>query len=238
MYEKNINSQRDNLINENISLVTRIVNYLKPRIPPNIDYDDMMQIGILGLISAADNYKENLGVTFVDYAKSRVKGSIIDEVRKMSDISRLAIKNTQEHNKAIQFLTSSLERTPTSIEVAQYLNISINEYEAQRTHAERFKIDTPAENDSEYDIFDTFLSDDSNPLDDIEIEDIKYFLTKEINKLSERERQILQLYYYEEFNLKEIAEIIGVVESRISQILTKTIKYLRTKVHNKITNVS
>ena len=183
MYEKNINSQRDTLINENISLVTRIVNHLKPRIPPNIDYDDMMQIGILGLISAADNFNDKLGVTFVDYAKSRVKGSIIDEVRKMSDISRLAIKNTQEHNKAIQFLTSSLERTPTSIEVAQYLNISINEYEAQRTHAERFKIDTPAENDSEYDIFDTFLSDNSNPLDDIEIEDIKYFLTKEINKL-------------------------------------------------------
>ncbi len=238
MYEKNINSQRDTLINENISLVTRIVNHLKARIPPNIDYDDMMQIGILGLISAADNYNDNLGVSFVDYAKSRVKGSIIDEVRKMSDISRLAIKNTQEHNKAIHFLTSSLERTPTSNEVAQYLNISINEYEGQRTHAERFKIDAPAENDSEYDIFDTFLSGDSNPLDDIELEDIKHYLTKEINKLSERERQILQLYYYEEFNLKEIAEIIGVVESRISQILSKTIKSLRTKIHNKISNVS
>jgi RNA polymerase sigma factor for flagellar operon FliA len=238
MYEKNINSQRDTLINENISLVTRIVNHLKPRIPPNIDYDDMMQIGILGLISAADNFNDKLGVTFVDYAKSRVKGSIIDEVRKMSDISRLAIKNTQEHSKAIHFLTSTLERTPTSNEVAQYLNISINEYEAQRTHAERFKIDAPAENDSEYDIFDTFLSDVSNPIDDIEGEDIKHFLMEEINKLSERERQILQLYYYEEFNLKEIAEIIGVVESRISQILSKTIKHLRLKIHNKISNVS
>ena len=238
MYEKNINSQRDTLINENISLVTRIVNHLKPRIPPNIDYDDMMQIGILGLISAADNFNDKLGVTFVDYAKTRVKGSIIDEVRKMSDISRLAIKNTQEHSKAIHFLASTLERTPTSNEVAQYLNISINEYEAQRTHAERFKIDAPAENDSEYDIFDTFLSDYSNPIDEIEVEDIKHFLTKEINKLSERERQILQLYYYEEFNLKEIAEIIGVVESRISQILSKTIKHLRLKIHNKISNVS
>lgn len=238
MYEKNINSQRDTLINENISLVTRIVNHLKPRIPPNIDYDDMMQIGILGLISAADNFNDKLGVTFVDYAKTRVKGSIIDEVRKMSDISRLAIKNTQEHSKAIHFLTSTLERTPTSNEVAQYLNISINEYEAQRTHAERFKIDAPAENDAEYDIFDTFLSDYSNPIDEIEVEDIKHFLTKEINKLSERERQILQLYYYEEFNLKEIAEIIGVVESRISQILSKTIKHLRLKIHNKISNVS
>ena len=140
-YKKSALSDAHSLVNDHISLVNRIAGYLKARVPKYMEYDDMVQIGMLGLLSAAGTYDGSTGVEFKDYAKNRIKGAILDEVRKMSDTSRLAIKNTREHSHAIYELANMLERKPTNSDIAEHLNITIDEYEKQRTHADRFKIE-------------------------------------------------------------------------------------------------
>ena len=216
------------LVNEHISLVNRIAGYLKARVPQFMEYEDMVQIGMLGLLSAADTYERSTGVQFKDYAKSRIKGAILDEVRKLSDISRLAIKNSQQHDRVKHELENELGFTPKNSQVADKLNISVNEYERQRAHIDRFKIDK-LESDGG-DAFDELVGGRENPLSLLETEQLGEVVTNQISKLNERKKLVLNLYYVEELNLKEIGAIIGVKESRVSQILSSTVKELREEI--------
>ena len=180
----------------------------------------MVQIGMMGLLSAADAFDPDTGVEFKNYAKSRIKGAILDEVRKLSDISRLAIKNSQHHNGAKHQLENKLGTNPTNFQIADKLNITLVEYEKQRTHIDRFKIDKLDSDDSVGDPFDDLIGSNENPLAMLEDEQLKDIITNKISELAERKRLILNLYYVEELNLKEIGAIVGVKESRISQILS------------------
>ena len=233
-YKKNQLSNAHALVNQHISLVNRIAGYLKARVPKFMEYDDMVQIGMMGLLSAADAFDPATGVEFKNYAKKRIKGAILDEVRKLSDISRLAIKNSQHHNGAKHELENKLGTTPTNFQIADKLNISLAEYEKQRTHIDRFKIDKLDYDDSDGDPFDDLIGSNENPLAMLEDEQLKDVITNKISELNERKRLILNLYYVEELNLKEIGAIVGVKESRISQILSSTVKELRDDVAKKI----
>ena len=233
-YKKNQLSNAHALVNQHISLVNRIAGYLKARVPKFMEYDDMVQIGMMGLLSAADTFDPATGVEFKDYAKKRIKGAILDEVRKLSDISRLAIKNSQHHNGAKHELENELGTTPTNFQIADKLNISLAEYEKQRAHIDRFKIDKLDSDDSVGDPFDDLIGSNENPLEMLENEQLKGVITNKISELTERKRLILNLYYVEELNLKEIGAIVGVKESRISQILSSTVKELRDDVAKKI----
>lgn len=227
-YKKNKLSDAHALVNQHISLVNRIAGYLKARVPKFMEYDDMVQIGMIGLLSAADTFDANTGVEFKDYAKSRIKGAILDEVRKLSDISRLAIKNSQRHNGAKRELENILGTTPTNSQVANKLNVSLVEYEKQRTHIDRFKIDKLDDDDG--DPFDDLVGSNQNPLALLEDEQIKGVITNSISELNDRKRLVLNLYYVEELNLKEIGSVIGVKESRVSQILSSVVKELHDAV--------
>ncbi len=114
-----------------------------------------------------------------------------------------------------------------------FLGISIQEYETQRTHADRFKIEH-VEQSEESDLFEQFSSNSLNPLEEVADDDLKLLLVREMGKLKEREQKILQLYYVEELNLREIGEIIGVNESRVSQIISKVASELRNKISESI----
>ena len=231
-YKKNQLSNAHALVNQHISLVNRLAGYLRARVPKFMEYDDMVQIGMIGLLSAADTFDANTGVEFKDYAKSRIKGAILDEVRKLSDISRLAIKNSQQHSSAKHELENILGTTPTNSQIAGKLNVTLAEYEKQRTHIDRFKIDK-MESDVG-DPFDDLAGSNENPLALLEDEQIKSVITSKISELNERKKLILNLYYVEELNLKEVGAIIGVKESRISQILSSTVKELRDEVAKNI----
>ena len=233
-YKKNQLSNAHALVNQHISLVNRIAGYLKARVPKFMEYDDMVQIGMMGLLSAADAFEPDTGVEFKNYAKSRIKGAILDEVRKLSDISRLAIKNSQQHNGAKHHLENKLGTNPTNFEIADKLNITLVEYEKQRTHIDRFKIDKLDSDDSVGDPFDDLIGSNKNPLAMLEDEQLKDIITNKISELTERKRLIINLYYVEELNLKEIGAIVGVKESRISQILSSAVKELRDDVAKKI----
>ena len=231
-YKKNQLSNAHALVNQHISLVNRLAGYLKARVPKFMEYDDMVQIGMMGLLSAADTFDTSTGVEFKDYAKSRIKGAILDEVRKLSDISRLAIKNSQHHNGAKHELENILGTTPTNSQIADKLNVTLAEFEKQRTHIDRFKIDKLDSDDG--DPFDDLIGSNENPLALLENEQLKGVITNKISELNERKRLVLNLYYVEELNLKEIGAIIGVKESRISQILSSIVKELHDEVARNI----
>lgn len=230
-YKKSSLSDAHSLVNEHISLVNRIAGYLKARVPKYMEYDDMVQIGMLGLLSAAETYDVSTGVEFKDYSKSRIKGAILDEVRKMSDTSRLAIKNSRGHSHAIHELANTLGKKPTNSDIAEHLNITIDEYEKQRTHADRFKIENiQTDSDEDGDPFDSHIGESENPLTLVEDEQLSELLTNKISQLNDRKKLVMNLYYVEELNLKEIGDVIGVKESRVSQILSSIAQELRDEI--------
>lgn len=219
------------VILQHMALVKRTAVYLRPRVPDYIELNDMLQLGIMGLLEAEKTYDESQGISFEAYAKIRIRGAIIDEARKLSRISRLALRNLKKHKDARLILENSLERPPTSREISAHLGISLEEFEHERTHANSFnylELDQLLESDG----FD--IEDEASPaLDELIDMETRSRLAEEIETLDERKRLILSLYYTDELNLKEIGAIIGVNESRVSQILKATIGDLRSKLTNR-----
>lgn len=227
-YQKAERAEINRLITDHLPLVSRIAGYLKARVPKFIEYDDMVQIGTLGLMSAADSYKTDQGVEFKDYAKQRIKGAILDEVRRMSSMSRLAIKNSQLHSQAEHALANELGTTPTSQQIAEYLGISVGEFEDQRTHADRFRMEDLDSDEGSFE--DKQVGAEPNPLTLIEDEQLKGLVAEKISQLDDRKRLVMSLYYVDEMNMKEIGAIIGVKEARVSQILSSIVSDLKAAV--------
>ena len=217
--EQNLESQSID-ISRKIELVKKIALYLKARIPDYFEADDLIQIGMIGLIEANKNFDPSVGVSFDEYAKRRIKGAILDEVRKASSLSRLAVKNNREYSTAKNSLTNSLGRQATNVEIADYLDVSISELEHKRSHPNQFNL-VQLDNDL-IEADGAFEDYQSNPMLSIEQAELSDRLTNEISKLDDRSKLIISLYYVEELNMKEIGAVIGVNESRVSQLLSAT----------------
>ena len=227
-YSDHQSPNKSELLELGLPIVNRIAHYLRGRVPDHVSIEDMIQIGTIGLMEAEAAFDHNTGVKFVDFAKQRVRGAILDEVRKQSTISRLAIKNRQAHAEAEKKLQQSLGREPRNSETALELGITLAEYERQRIHAERFLIDNHFQGTAELD--ELVSENEGNPFNNISDDDSINFVKSAISKLPRRERLIINLYYVEEMNMREISEIIGVNESRISQLLKEIVLNLRTKL--------
>jgi RNA polymerase sigma factor FliA len=213
-----------------IGLVKRIAIFLKGRVPDYIQLEDMIQIGTLGLIEASKAFNADVGVEFEVFAKNRVRGAILDEIRKLSSIPRSAVSHLQQHNKITMALSHSLGRAPTQNEVAEALGLSIDEFHKEREHANRFQT-TSLELTSE-DSADFMAQDlsSSNPETLVSNKELNDNVALAISQLSEREQLVIALYHKEEMNLKEIGVILGVNESRVSQILSATVAKLRVNI--------
>jgi RNA polymerase sigma factor for flagellar operon FliA len=206
------------------SLVKRIAYHLSSRLPNNIAIEDLVQAGMEGLLQAQKVFDASRGINFELFAKTRIRGAMLDEVRRISFSSRNVISTKRKQDEIIRDLTQRLGRQPKSIEVASELGISIEEYESDRLlagSADFVSTDESPENFEEVD------EDRGGPEAALEqAEDIEA-LASAIEKLPERSQQVLALYYQEEMNLKEIGEILSVSESRVSQILSETAGKLR-----------
>ncbi|MDA9004194.1 RNA polymerase sigma factor FliA [bacterium] len=212
-------------VSHKLGLVKKIALYLKARVPDFIEVEDMIQTGMLGLLEASQSFDPSVGVSFDEYAKRRIKGSILDEVRKASSMSRLAVKNNREYSHAKMSLTNSLGREPSNKEVAKLLGLTISELERKRSHANQFNL---VQIDDEYIQTESGFEDQAaNPLLSLEDSELSDRLTNEISKLDDRSKLIISLYYVEELNMKEIGAVIGVNESRVSQLLSGTAAKLR-----------
>jgi len=206
------------------SLVKRVAYHLSSRLPSNIAIEDLVQAGMEGLLQAQKVFDASRGINFELFAKTRIRGAMLDEVRRISFSTRNVISTKRKQDEIIRDLTQKLGRQPKNTEVARELGISIEEYDSDRLLAGSAEF---VSTDESPEAFEEIDENRGGPEAELEqAEDIEA-LASAIEKLPERSQQILALYYQEEMNLKEIGEILSVSESRISQILSETAGKLR-----------
>ncbi len=212
-------------------LVKRIAHHLIGRLPPNVLIEDLMQSGMIGLLEAQKNYDGSKGASFETYAGIRIRGAMLDDIRRGDWVPRSVHKHNREINQAIATLESELCRDPSDIEVARHLGMSIDQYHTVLTDISCSRIigmdDLGVSDDAISPLED---GEDNSPFQGVADELFRKALVESIKSLPEREALVLSLYYDEELNLKEIGEVIGVSESRVSQILSQSMQRLRTKL--------
>jgi RNA polymerase sigma factor for flagellar operon FliA len=212
-------------------LVKRIAHHLLGRLPPSVQVEDLIQAGMIGLIEAQQNYDGTKGASFETYAGIRIRGAMLDDMRKGDWVPRSVHKNNREINQAIAELEGILNRDPSDSEVAAHLGMSLGQYHSALTDINCSKLvgieDLGVSDDV---ISPADENDDGNPFKGVADESFRNALVESIKQLPEREALVLSLYYDEELNLKEIGDVLGVSESRVSQILSQSMQRLRTKL--------
>ena len=228
---KSINSEsKEALINSCLDLVKKIAWHYHGRIKNIIEIDDLIQIGMLGLVTAADNFKEKPGVTFASYARIRIKGEIIDFLRKNSNLCRATIINKQKYDQVYEELQKKLNRNPQDNELVDALHIDINQLHKWK---ESFAVNKLESIEAVYDEFSIwFFSKENDPEEKFNELELRNALLEALKKLEKVEALIIQLYYVEELNVYEIAKILELTNGRISQIKSIAIKKLRKEIDN------
>ena len=215
----------ESLILDHMAMVKRVAVHLKARLPPFMELDELVQVGMVGLIEAARSFDPTKGFEFEHFALSRVRGAILDEVRRQSFLPRSAVAFNKSENEAVHVLAAELGRAPSQAELALFMGKDIEEFHRERGQAKRF------ETFSMEVVTDEVMSmpADSAMQPEVMVEEAEFMeaVVEAIDQLPERERLVMSLYYVEELNLKEIGEVLGVSESRISQILSAVVKKLR-----------
>ncbi|MGB1868158.1 MAG: sigma-70 family RNA polymerase sigma factor, partial [Porticoccaceae bacterium] len=176
-------------------------------------------------IEAARSFDASKGVDFEIFAKNRIRGAILDQVRKLSYLPRSAIVNIRDHNEASALLGGELGREPTQAELAEFMGKDMESFQKERTHAHQFQ--TVSLESQIPESVDMPSSDSNEPEAALAEDQMMAALADSIESLPEREKTIVSLYYVEEMNLKEIGAILEVSESRVSQVLSATVKQLR-----------
>ncbi len=215
----------EELVMAHLGLVKRVALHLKARIPAFMELDELIQVGMIGLLEASRAFDPVKGIEFENFAHSRVRGAMLDEVRRLSFLPRSAVAFNKEHNTTVHALAAELGRTPTQAEIAEYMGKDLEEFHKERGKAKRFETYSMEVVTEEV----MTIADDSSQQPEVIVEEAQFMdaVTDAIAQLPEREQLVMQLYYVEEFNLKEIGETLGVSESRVSQILSSVVKKLR-----------
>lgn len=228
-YSAHIDKTR--LLEQHTVLVKRIAYHLLSRLPASVQVDDLIQSGMIGLLEAANNFDAAKGASFETFAGIRIRGAMLDEIRRGDWTPRSVHKNSRMISDAIKTLEAELGRDVSDIEVAEKLDISLNEYHHILNEVSSGKIigieDIGVSEDA-ISFDDNAL--DSDPYDNIEQVVFKKSLAECISTLPEREALVLSLYYDEELNLREIGQVLDVSESRVSQIHSQAMHRLKSRM--------
>ena len=220
----------DEVIKSNTNLVKKIAWHIYGRASHAIEIEDLMQIGFAALVNAAQQYTRKEGATFATYASIRIKGDIIDHLRKASNLCRTTISMKKRYNKVITDLQSKLFREPTSEEISKAMGITEVEF---REWERAFQANSHESLDSVYDQYSVwFASAEDSPEELLNDKDLKEVLKQALKQLSGNEAMVIQLYYVEELNVMEIAEVLDVSSGRVSQIKKSAIANLRDGMKN------
>lgn len=222
---------REQLILEYANVVNLVAGRLSMYLGYTVEYDDLVGYGIFGLIDAIDKYDTSKNVKFETYASLRIRGSILDQIRKMDWIPRTLRQKQKQMDTAAAKLEAENGRPATADEIADELGISRDEYDNWKTEAEftnMVSLDDYLEQGSEGRM-ETFGAKFQQPENAIQKKELKQMLVEALNTLTEKEQKVITFYYYEELTLKEISQILSVSESRISQLHTKALQ--KIKVH-------
>ena len=218
----------EELITDNLRLVQSIAWHLHARVSIVIEIDDLIQIGYYGLVTAAQKYTPQEGVNFSNYASLRIRGAMVDHLRKNSNLCRTTIKMQQRFNHAEQKLIKLYGRQPEQLEIADEMAISLSELQEW---IKNFAANHHESMDQVYDDFSIiFASNTNDPEEELQNKDLKKLLIEALKKLPEKMALVIQLYYVEELNVYEIAEVLEVTIGRVSQIKSEAVKKLRTHI--------
>lgn len=230
---------REQLVVKYIPLVKYVVGKMITNLPKSVEYDDLVEYGIIGLLDAVEKFDLNKEITFKTYAVTRVRGSIYDELRSQDWVPRSVRKLVKDVEKAYISLEEKFKRIPTEEEVADYLDLPIKKLEEIYAKADLGNMSSL--DDVVYDGNDATTTvanvvEDKkvvSPQINLEREELRKALIERLDELTENERMVITLYYYEKLTLKEIGKVLEISESRVSQIHSKAIFKLRSKLMTK-----
>jgi RNA polymerase sigma factor for flagellar operon FliA len=230
---------RDGFIKQYAPLVKYVAGKVAMGMPHNVEFDDLCGFGIFGLIDAIDKYDPEKNVKFKTYAVTRIRGAIFDELRQIDWVPRSVRQKTREIEATISALEAQLGRTATDHEIAGALGMDEAEYLKTIQKISSTSILSlndvwfSGDENDKVSIGDSIESPSSlNPDVMVEKDEIRRVIVEAINELPDKEKKILVLYYYEDLTLKDIGRVLEVTESRVSQLHTKAILHLRSKLTN------
>ena len=231
MYNDVQTQRSDELIRNHAPLVKRIAHHLLARLPASVQVDDLIQAGMIGLLEASRKYEISKGASFETYAGIRIRGAMMDEIRKGDWVPRSVHRNARRIAEAIKAIEDREGRDAQDDEIAYELNMTLDEYFSCLRDSNGGKLFSYEELNEQGEVsLDQYTDDNASPANSVVNEAFKASLVREIDNLPEREKMVLSLYYEEELNLKEIGLVLSVSESRVSQILAQTALKLRSRL--------
>jgi RNA polymerase sigma factor for flagellar operon FliA len=230
-----IELSREEIVHKYLHLVKYVAGRISVNLPPNVEINDLINDGILGLIDAIEKYDDNRGVKFETYAITRINGAILDALRSLDWVPRAVRQRARELERVHQELELELGRAPTEDQVAARMGLSVRELDQliQRVRGtavlslEEF---LPNEKGYEIPLVDTLKDDESDVTSEVEQHEVHAELVAAVDSLSPQERTVIRLYYFDGQTLKEIKGALGVSESRVSQIHAQAVIHLRQKL--------
>jgi RNA polymerase sigma factor FliA len=226
------------LVEQYLPLVKTVVGRLQMGLPSHVDAEDLYSAGLVGLLDAIRHYNPKLGSTFETYARVRIRGAVFDELRRMDWVPRSIHSKAKKVQEAIKALEQKKRRTPTDVEVANALGISLGEYEQllEEIRPATFVCLDAAigdESDNSPSQYEAFAdAKQENPLDGVARNEMAEVIAEHLDKLPKMQKQVLSLYYFEDMRLREIAEIFDLTESRICQIHSQAVLSLRAHLQD------
>jgi RNA polymerase sigma factor for flagellar operon FliA len=228
---------RDQLILHYSPLVKYVAGRVAVGLPQNVDQSDLVSYGIFGLIDAIDKFDPDRGYKFETYAIARIKGAILDELRSIDWVPRSIRAKARALEKAYAKLEAELHRTPTDAELADELSLTDDQLQTTLSQisfvglvALDEMLSAGSDRGESMSLGDTIADPTEGPVVAYEVEEMRHILADAINRMPEREKIVLTLYYYEGLTLAEIGQVLGVTESRVCQIHTKAVLQLRSRV--------
>jgi len=226
---------REEIIKKNIPLVKYIASKIIVGKNKYVEYEDLISYGMIGLMDAINKYDDTKGMKFSTYAAIRINGSIIDEIRKNSPISKRAIDKLNKYNKVVEVLQNKLYREPKDIEVAERMGISLKELtdiQGYVNYISMMSLETILFGDDEEMSLINSIEDTKSPSPQktLEEKEMLEYLRRGLDNLKERDRLILNLYYFEKLTLKQIGSVLEVSESRVCQLHSRAILSLRKEI--------
>lgn len=223
---------REQIVKRYIPLVKYIASRVIIGKSKYIEFEDLLSYGMVGLMDALNKFDESKGMKFSTYASIRIRGSMIDEIRKNSPISKGAMDKLNRYNTAIELLQKKNLKDPSNIEIAEELGITVGEVGEIENFINYISVvsleDLIFSEDDDMSLMGTIEDKKSpNPENALEEQEKIEYLTKALEMLNEKDRTVLSLYYYEGMTLKEIGKVLGVSESRVCQLHSRAIIHLR-----------
>jgi RNA polymerase sigma factor for flagellar operon FliA len=235
-YRKIDPQQKEDLILRFAPLIKLIVNRIAIRLPPHVDTEDLINAGVIGLMDAIEKYDPERGTSFKTYAEFRIRGAILDELRILDWFPRSIRQKVNRLESVYAELERQLGRAAADEEVAEALNIDLEEFYEILAQASAVSLvslyDVGREEGEERSLLECIATGEDDPAVTLESQEVYEAIGRAIGKLPEKEKIVISLYYYDELTMKEIGKVLNLTESRVSQIHTKAVLRLRAKLRS------